>query len=88
MTDDPLCARLLGNAEGLECAADAEQLVIDGLKPFRARFNDGERTNYISRRVRVLLDAEKNQRNFLAEAADLRSAIAIIKEYYLVRRGE
>jgi len=75
-----LTDRLRVKAFGLECAADAEQLVIDGLLQFRAEFRNGDKSNYVMHRLRVLLDAENNLRSFTEDVKDLRTAADMLDE--------
>ncbi len=69
-----LAKRLRTKADEAECAADAEAIIADGLMPFRAKFENGDRSNYTMRRLRVLLDAEKAERGFKVDTKDFRTA--------------
>ncbi len=69
-----LAKRLRIKADEAECAADSESIIIDGLMPFRAKFENGDRSNFVMRRLRVLLDAENAERRFKVETKDFRTA--------------
>ncbi len=71
---DGLAKRLRIKADEAECAADAEAIIVDGLMPFRAKFENGDRSNFTMRRLRVLLDAERAERSFKVDIKDFRTA--------------
>ncbi len=73
-----LAKRFCIRADEAECAADAEAIIIDGLMPFRAKFENGDRSNFTMRRLRVLLDAEQAERRFKVEVKDFRMAAEIV----------
>lgn len=65
-------------AEGLEAAAFAEQIVMDGLKPWVDRFEANDKDKEVYRYLRIYNDATANRRRYAKEAMALRSALAII----------
>lgn len=74
-----LVERLRVKADEAECAADAEEIIINGLMPFREKFENGDRSNFTMRRLRVLLDAEKAERGFKVDTKDFRKAAGIVE---------
>ena len=78
--ENTLSERLRDRADDAECAAHIEAIVIDGLLTFRENFNDGDHSPHVMRRLRVLLDAEKDFRRFKIEAVDFRAAADAVEK--------
>ena len=62
-------------AEGFEAAAFAEQLVIDGLKPWVDRFHADDKDAEVYRYLRIYNDANANRRRFIKDAAAIGYAL-------------
>lgn len=80
MPSDPLTpearARLEKEIANNECAAHMEYIVFSGCEPYVARFNEGDRSDKVMRRLRVSNEARDNCRRFCQLALDLRALLA------------
>ena len=63
-------------ADGLDMAAEAEVLVIDGLDKYAALFQADDRDPKTMRALRVYNEAKSNHRRFVKEAHALRTLVA------------
>jgi hypothetical protein len=63
----------LGMANGLDMAAEAEELIISGLELYVAKFQDGDKSDKTMRALRVYNEAKSNWRRFAEESAALRA---------------
>ena len=63
-------------ADGLDMAAEAEVLVIDGLEKYAALFQADDRAPKTMRALRVYNEAKSNHRRFVNEAYALRTLAA------------
>ena len=77
-----LAQRLRERADGFQCAADAEQIVMDGLLEFRQKFDEGDRSDFVMRRLRIRNDAKNNWINYSEQASDLREAADLLDQIW------
>ncbi len=75
-----LIHRLRIKADEAECAAEAEEIIILGLLPFRKLFDEGDRSNFVMRRLRVLVNAEQAVRGFRVDTMDFRTAAHALQQ--------
>lgn len=75
MTADGLAKRLTEKVLGLDCAALAEDAIVECFALDRLRFDSGDRDTEVLRHMQVLLAAEHEAKRFRREAADLRALV-------------
>jgi hypothetical protein len=61
-------------------AAEMEEFVVKGLKPFYDAFQNDERSPEIIRKMRVYMSSKSDAKNWRQEAEDLEALIKLIPE--------
>ena len=76
LTPEAVAQMVADMADGLDMAAEAEVLVIDGLAKYADMFLADDRDPKTMRALRVYNEAKSNHRRFVTEAAALRTLAA------------
>jgi hypothetical protein len=63
---------------GRLCAADAEQMVMDGFEKYVKLFHEGDRSDSTMRRLRVYNEARANKNDMRKEADAIAYALSFI----------
>ena len=76
LSPEAVAQMVAGMADGLDMAAEAEVLVIDGLEKYVTLFQADDRDTKTMRALRVYNEAKSNHRRFVNEACALRTLAA------------
>ena len=76
LSPESVAQMVAGMADGLDMAAEAEVLVIDGLEKYVTLFQADDRDTETMRALRVYNEAKSNHRRFVNEACALRTLAA------------
>ena len=76
LSPESVAQMVAGMADGLDMAAEAEVLVIDGLEKYVTLFQADDRDTKTMRALRVYNEAKSNHRRFVNEACALRTLAA------------